>query len=86
MNYFKPRISQIKEERSKKFHKYLREFDYVTVRTIFDLIYEKEAASIDLATTLELMVLLNYENQINEKSNFEVKLLEDIIKVGFISL
>ena len=86
MNYFKPKISQIKEERSKKFHKYLREFEYATVRTMFDLIYEKEADSIDLATMLELMVLLNFENQITEKINFEVKLLEDIIKVRFISL
>ena len=65
---------------------YIREFDYVTVRTMFDLLYLKVAESVDLKTILELMILLNNENQITEKSNFEVRLLEDIIKVGSITV
>ena len=65
---------------------YIRGFDYVTVRTMFDLLYLKVAESVDLKTILELMILLNNENQITEKSNFEVRLLEDIIKVGSITV
>ena len=65
---------------------YIREFDYATVRTMFDLLYLKVAESVDLKTILELMILLNNENQITEKSNFEVRLLEDIIKVGSITV
>ena len=82
---FNPRKSQIKNEKSEKFHLYLREFGYVTVRTIFDLLHLKEAESVDLETVLEVMIWVNFENQIAEKSNFEVKLLEDIIKVRFIT-
>ena len=62
---------------------YLREFDYVTVRTMFDIIHVKEAKSVALETVLEMMILLNYQNEITKKSNFEVKLLGDIIKVRF---
>ena len=83
---FDPRKSEIKNEKSEKFHLYLREFDYVTVRTIFDLLYLQEAESVDLETILEVMIWLNFENQIAEKSNFEVKLLEDIIKVRFVTV
>ena len=83
---FEPKPSQIKTEKSEKFHFYLREFDYVTVRTIFDLLYLKEARSVDLETVLEVMIWLNFENQIAEKSNFEVRLLEDIIKVRFVTV
>ena len=83
---FDPRKSEIKKEKSEKFHLYLREFGYVTVRTIFDLLYVQEAESVDLETILEVMIWLNFENQIAEKSVFEVRLLEDIIKVRFVTV
>ena len=54
------------------------------MRTIFDLLYLQEVESVDLETILEVMIWLNFENQIAKKSVFEVRLLEDIIKVRFV--
>ena len=54
------------------------DFSYKVVRLFFDQLHHVTTNEISLLDALELMVLCNHQGQIDQKSNFETRLYEEL--------
>ena len=54
------------------------DFSYKVVRLFFDQLHDITSNEVSLLEALELMVFLNHEGQIDQKSDFETRLYEDL--------
>ena len=54
------------------------DFSYKVVRLFFDQLHLITSNEISLLDTLELMVFCNHEGQIDQKSDFETRLYEEL--------
>ena len=53
-------------------------FSYKVVRVFFDQLHDVTTNELSLLDTLELMVFCNHEGQVDQKSDFETRLYEDL--------
>ena len=53
-------------------------FSYNVVRIFFDQLHQVTTNKVSLLDALELMVFCNYEGQIDQKSDFEARLYEEL--------
>ena len=53
-------------------------FSHEVVRTYFDQLHHIQTNVISLPTALDLMIFLNYEGQIDQKSDFEIRLFQEL--------
>ena len=53
-------------------------FSYQVVRLFFDLLHPETDKEVSLSDALELMLFCNHEGQIDQKSDFETRLYEEL--------
>ena len=56
------------------------DFSYQVVRIFFDQLHGVTVNTISLTDALELMIFCNYEGQIDQKSDFETRLYNELCK------
>ena len=67
------------EESSNRTFTYDR-FSYKIVRLFFDQLHHVTTNEVSLPEALELMVFCNHEGQIDQKSDFETRLYQDLLR------
>ena len=72
-----PKARQNFEEKSNRTFSF-EDFSYRVVRLFFDHLHGETTNEISLLDALELMVLCNHQGQIDQKSDFETRLYEEL--------
>ena len=54
------------------------DFSYNVVRVFFDQLHHVKTNEISLSDALELMIFCNYEGQLDQKSDFETRLYDEL--------